>query len=447
VSTPTLLSAAALAQVAPARPAAARSVGPALARGGLFLTSVALVPAAAEPLAALPWPVPAGALAAGWCGLSVLGPWGRTVAARSGPARATRLVLAGFLALAAAGAAVLTLAPARLVGDDRAPAYAVGLSTLALLAAVTAAVATGTEPALLRWAAPALLAAAAVVAGWLPAPGPALPPGTALLAGIGVVAARGFAPALRRGRAGRGAAGRGLPRQWAAGAPYRYRADGLRRWAAHLGLGLGQVAMVAMAWRVGQAVAAPAGPPPVLLPLVLALPVIEVWVGWHLVRVAAGLAGDDRERHQRQVRELGWTTLTALLPPLVAGAALAGTAVRLPFGLSRHPDATGLVLSMAAGVLLAGVVAVGRLLSGRDRPGLAAAVTAAPVVATPALAAAVPGLAAASLTGWGQLLPAAVVALGVAYAAGLVLAAYVLFDTRAGIAPLGPDPRAARSPR
>jgi hypothetical protein len=42
----------------------------------------------------------------------------------------------------------------------------------------------------------------------------------------------------------------------------------------------------------------------------------------------------------------------------------------------------------------------------------------------------VPELSAASLTGWGQLLPSVAAGLVVAYTAGLVHTAYVLFDSR-----------------
>jgi hypothetical protein len=192
-------------------------------------------------------------------------------------------------------------------------------------------------------------------------------------------------------------------------------------------------AAVLLAGRAGQPVAPPAGVPlAVVLPVLLALPVIEVWIGWHQARVAAGLARyDDRERHRRYAHRLGRATLAGLLPPLVAGAALAATAHRLPYGLSAHPDAPALVLSAATGVLLAGVIATGRLLAARDRPGLAAAVLGSPVLAALALAAAAPGgLVAGPPAGAGPLLPATVVALATGYAAGLVLVAGLLFESR-----------------
>jgi hypothetical protein len=182
--------------------------------------------------------------------------------------------------------------------------------------------------------------------------------------------------------------------------------------------GAGLAASVLLVARVGYELPPAYGVRPALVPLLFAIPVLELWIWWHLTRVAAGLVRyDDRDRYLRYVRSLGWATLAALLPPLVAGAALAGTAARLPYGLSAHPDAPALVLAMACGVLLVGVVAIGRLLSARHRPGLAAVVGWCPVLGALGLP-------------WGALLPATTVALVVAYAIGLVLAAGVLFDSR-----------------
>jgi hypothetical protein len=186
-----------------------------------------------------------------------------------------------------------------------------------------------------------------------------------------------------------------------------------------LTVGTGLAASVALVgMTAGHEVAPAYGVPPALVPLLFAIPLLEVWIWWHLSRVTAGLVRyDDRVGHLRYVRSLGWTTLAALLPPLAAGAALAGTATRLPYGLSAHPDAPALVVAMACGVLLVGVVAIGRLLSARRRPGLAAAVAWCPVVGALGLH-------------WGAPLPGIAIALAVACAAGLVLAAYVLFDSR-----------------
>jgi hypothetical protein len=412
MSTPTVLPASAVARlVPPAVPGeGARAVGwflrPALVRAAVYLVPVPLAVAAAEPLGRVPWPVPAGALAAGWCAVSVAAYLGQLVARSGGTVRAARLVLAGFAGLAAGWSAALALVPGSLAGADRALAYAVSLPVLAVLAALAVALATGAGAALLRWWVPALLVAGAALTGVLPVPVEPL-----LLAGIGLALARASTTALRRAGPVK------LPR--------------LRGGGARLVFALSQAAVVVVVWRVGHAAVPPGGVPAAMVPLLLAVPLVEVWVAWHLARVAAGLVRyDDRDRYLRYARRIGWSTLTALLPPLVAGAALAGTATRLPYGLSAHPDAPAVVLAMAGGVLLAGVVAVGWLLAARSRRWLAAAVTGAPALTTLALSVTVPIRTATSLDGWSQPLPAIVIALAVTYAVGLVLVAYVLFDAR-----------------
>jgi hypothetical protein len=436
MSTPTALPPAVLSGLAPvAAGGTGRHPRAGLARAALFLTAVPLAVAASGPLAGAPWPVPTGAAGLGWGALLGLSYLGRVAAGRDGVRSAARLVLAGFGALGLAWSGLLALAPASLAGPDRAAGYAASLPVLVLLASFTAGLATGAVPALLRWSVPGLLVAGAGIAGWLPAAGLPVPPGRLLLAAVGLLAVRAFWPALtwRAGRRPpRARPARDRPPRARPARRWRPRIDGseLRRGAGHLALGLSQAAAVLVVWRAGAPVA-PGGVAPALLPVLVALPAAEVWVGWHRARVAAGLARyDDRTAHQRYARRVAWATLAALLPPLVAGAALAGTAHRLPSWLSAHPDAPALVLSMASGVLLAGLLALGSLLATRDRPGPAAAVTGGAVAGGLVLAASVPGLAATSLSGWGPLLPATVVALATAYLAGLILASHVLFDSR-----------------
>lgn len=183
-------------------------------------------------------------------------------------------------------------------------------------------------------------------------------------------------------------------------------------------LGLSQGAAVLLAWRLGPD--APAVPPIAALPLA-ALPLAELLAGWHLARLAAGLRYDDRLRHQRYLRRVGWATVVVLLMPLLGGAALAGMAARLPVGLSGHPEARALLLALAAGALLAGVVAIGRLIAARGRAVLAALVTTGPPLAGVALE----GLWFAGWVPAGPIIP-----LAIGYAAGLVLAAYVLSEGR-----------------
>lgn len=396
MSTPTLLPPAALTRPPPSVATPGPPfVGPALVRAALYLIPVVLALAAAEPLSQVPWQVPVAAAVLVWCAGRPLTYLGHQAAARFGPPAAVRLVLAGFAGVALAWSSLLAALPTPLVGD-RLRALTVSLPAVALLAAVAAALVTGSEAALLRWSLPAL----AVAAAWL-ADAPAVSGATAgwaLLAGIGLMLARASAPAWR----GAGLARPGL-------------AD-LGPACGHLWLGLGQAAAVVGLWRVGDDLAPASAGPAAVSPLLVAVPLTELWIAWHVATAAAGRRGP--------------LTLAAPLAILGAGTALVAAAEHLPYGLSAHPVARGVVLVMAAGVLLAGLVAVGLLLSARHRPGLAAAVMLAPVAATPLLALGVPGLAAESLRGLGALAPVAVAVLTMTLAVALVLTAAVMVDPR-----------------
>lgn len=182
---------------------------------------------------------------------------------------------------------------------------------------------------------------------------------------------------------------------------------------------LGQAGAVILVWR-----AAPGTPPPAAVPLVLAVPLLELLVGWHAARSATALdAYDDLRAFRREVRDLATVTVGALVPPLVIGVALGAAAYQLPYRLSGHPQVRATVLGLAAGLLLGGVLAVTLLLSARGRPRAAAVVAAGPVALTAGLAAAVP------FFGWrGVLLPCAVATLAVTYLLGLVATAHAVFD-------------------
>ncbi|MGN9907248.1 hypothetical protein ACTMTJ_06780 [Phytohabitans sp. LJ34] len=148
--------------------------------------------------------------------------------------------------------------------------------------------------------------------------------------------------------------------------------------------------------------------------LALGVPLLVFVVCWHEARAAtAADAHDDLRAFHREVRDLGTVTVGALVPPLVAGVALGAAAYRLPYSLSGHPGARGLVLGCAAVLLLGGVLALTALLAARGRPAVAAVVAAGPLCA---------------LAAGGALLPATVAALAVTYVAGLVLAAHAVFD-------------------
>ncbi|MEH1130187.1 hypothetical protein [Micromonospora sp. CPCC 206061] len=179
-------------------------------------------------------------------------------------------------------------------------------------------------------------------------------------------------------------------------------------------VGLVEAAAIALVWWTA----------PTLQPLLVAVPLAEILVAWHRSRATAGLDGyEDLRAFRREVRGLAAVTVGALVPPLVAGAALGAAAYRLPYRLSAHPQARDLVLGMAAAMLLGGLLAVTGLLCARGRTLAAAVVAAAPLAGAAVVAwllhAAVPGFA---------VLPGVVVAIGVAYLLGLVVAAHSTFD-------------------
>ena len=441
MSTPTVLPASALARLTLAgTPPAGRYAAAALSRAALYLLPLLLAPAATAALARLPWQLPAAALVTGWCAMTVLAARGRVVAGRSGSARSARQVLAGFLVVAAGWSASLALinaAPAwlpaglRELAADPVTGYAVTGSVLALAAAVATGAATGMEPMVLRWSLPLAVVAVAIASGRLSELGQLhpslgqLPAALLLPAGIAV-------PLLRLGllawdprRRHRNA----QPADDPAWAERFDRAD-LRTSACYLAFGAAQAGLVVTAWQLTRPAVADGGLPPSVVPLLLTLPVVQLWLGWHVHRVTVGPGRADRAAHQRYVHRVAWGTLGALLPALVAGVALLAAAPRLPYGLSHHPDPPGLVHALATGVLLAGLMALGSLLAARARPGLAALVVGAPLLATPALT-------AGPLVS-GALLAALPAALAAAYALGLVVAANLLFDPAP--APAAPAP-------
>jgi hypothetical protein len=308
------------------------AVRPALRRSVLLLTPVVCALAAADELARVAWPVPALAAVLGWVGAR-----GR--------------------AYAAAGALVVATACAVAPAGDRVLALAVGLTGYALVAGAR----TG-----LRWAAPAWLAAGALLAGlW------------DRVEVLPVAAALMLAGALR----------------------IRVHAP-----VTGVAAALGQGAAAVLVWRAAPDAAV----------LALGVPLLVLVVCWHEARAAtAADAHDDLRAFHREVRDLGTVTVGALVPPLVAGVGLGAAAYRLPYQLSGHPGARGLVLGCAAVLLLGGVLALTALLAARGRRVIAAAVAAAPL---------------AALAAGGALLPATVAALALTYLAGLVLAAHAVFD-------------------
>ncbi|QSB13556.1 hypothetical protein JQS43_18460 [Natronosporangium hydrolyticum] len=422
MSSPTALPAAAITQLGWVSTApTSRSWTPALSRAALLAAAAAAAITAAEPLTQLPWPIPVTAAALGWAAVSGLTPPGRAVAASAGAAAATRLILATTLLLFAGWAGSVALAPG-VSAADRPLGWLVGAAIFGYVAVLTTGAATGAELTLLRWSSPLLLlttgalAGPAVVALLTPPATLTLPdPPTSVAALLLVTLALPLARTA--GIACWGLAGprRGLPLlPTLAGGRRDLRRLGLptlRRAAAGAALGLGQAAAVVLLWRTGSP--GNGGLPPSLLPLLIALPAGQVWLGWHLRRPT-------------------WRSLLGLLIPLLAAAGFASLAHQLPHPLAAHPDPPVVLLSIAGGLLLAGVVVLGWLLAERGYPGSAAAVTAAPVLAAAVLTGASPPLTTGSplTNGWLSTveppLATTLLALGTAYAGGLALAARTL---------------------
>jgi hypothetical protein len=339
---------------APARHA---YLGTAALRCALYLGPLSVVITAAQPLRTVAWPVPALVLLLGWSAAQALTSLGASVARRGGRPAATRLVGGGFAALAGAWCAYVWVAPPWLLGPDRWLALTVGVGGFAVLATVTAALVTRSEAAVIRWSLPCWLLAALSVAamlgdGWATR----IPVLTLLPAAITVAVIRAY----------RSVIGRALPKR-----PPMSRAE-LWRGAGYFVIGAAQAACVVMLWPIG---------PVAVLPLLVAVPVLETLVCWHTRQVTRGLNGAESEQElRRHVRGVTIVTVAGLFPPLAAAGALVAASYRLPTGSARE-----LVLALAAGTLLGGVFAGTFLLAARGRTGPAATLATVPPLAMGAL--------------------------------------------------------------
>jgi hypothetical protein len=373
-----------------------------LLRCALYVGPLAVAVAAAGLLHRVAWPVPAVTLLLGWSAAQALTGLGARLARRTGMAAATRTVAGGFAATAGLWCALVWVAPATLVGPERLLAALVGLGGLTCLATVAGALVTRAELAVIRWSLPIWLIAAVSAAG-------AWPPGTPehLLLGAAIVTAAGraYRPALTRSAPPRPAP----------------TVTEIRQASWYAAIGAAQTGCVVLLWLSG-----PAGvTPPALLPLLVAVPMLEALVGWHTDQLDVGL--DRVESHAgyaAHVRGVTVVTVAGLLPPLGVGLALAVAAYRLPYGLSAHDGARDLVLSLAGGTLLGGVFAATLLLAGGGRTAQAAVLAALPAVLT-AVVAALPW----HRPGTG-LLPTVVAVLAVTLLVGLPAVARTSLDHR-----------------
>ncbi|SNT65264.1 hypothetical protein SAMN05421812_12132 [Asanoa hainanensis] len=388
----------------PRRPAMAPFARAALARAALFLTPALAANAGGATLDRVGWPLLAITLVLGWSGGQALACAGYARAGHGAIGSALRRLGLGLLVGTAGCGALVALGPSWLVGA-RAVAYAVCGVGLVAFATVAAALVGDRVGAVLRWSVPVSLVSLALLAGLLPERYTWV-----LGAAVGLAAARAFAPALRRDPPG-------------ARMPVRTPYGAV---AAYLLIGAGQAGAFLLVSRLEAGAGAAA------VPLLLAVPLIELFVGWHAAGAAAGLdLYDDLATYRRHLRALGVVTLAALVPPLAIGAALVFAAFRLPYELSRHPDARTLVLSAAAGLLLAGVWAATLLLATRGRLVLAALLALAPVafavVPVAGWLVAVPTGSAESLIQ--VLLPATVAGLAATSVLGLAATAHTVFHS------------------
>jgi hypothetical protein len=383
---------------APARHA---YLGAALLRCALYLGPLSVAIAGIRSLRIVAWPVPALVLLLGWSAAQALTSLGASVLRRGGRPAAARLIGGGFAAVAGIWGAYVWVAPSAWLGPDRWLALTVGLGGIAVLATVTAALVTRTEAAVIRWSLPCWLLAAISIAetlgdGWAGH----IPVGTLLPAAVTVAVIRAYRPVI----------GRRLPNR----PPLDHR--DLRRSFGYLIIGAAQAACVALLWRSGP----PGATSPAALPLLLAVPVLEALVCWHIRQVDRGLNAAETQRDlRRHVRGVTMVTVAGLLPPLAAGAALAAGAYRLPVGVSGT-DRAG-VLALAAGTLLGGLFAGTFLLAARRRTGIAATLAAA----APLAIAALPLLPGPAL----DRLPAIVAVFAAAHLFGLVAVALTAADS------------------
>jgi hypothetical protein len=305
-----------------------------LVRAALYLTPAVLAAGVSTELSRLPVLAGPGALVAGWAGAQGLSYLGYVRLNTAGPAGAARLLMAGFGALAAVWGMVLWW-----IGVPWPTGYVVAGAQLALFAAVTAALVTGKELRALGGAALCWTAAAFGAGGWL-------------LAALGVLLVVAYLPAWSR-RSGIGRVG--IRPVFAAG--------------GHAVIGAGQAVLcyvIVLAGSAGQV-------PLAAVPVIVAVPLIELTLLWHQHRITIALSVlDDPVVFRHRAARVSAGSLAVLAVPAVAGPALAGVA----------PP------RLVAAVLLAGVFALTLVLVAHRRPGPAMALVGVPtaLVTLPAAA-------------------------------------------------------------
>jgi hypothetical protein len=160
--------------------------------------------------------------------------------------------------------------------------------------------------------------------------------------------------------------------------------------------------------------------PNVALPALVGVPLAELMVAWHQGHVRWGLSAyDTLAAWHRHLSAVGWAALTALVPPLLVGVALAGACRGMPADLPQAPAG---LLHAAVGVLVAGGYGVLLLLAASRRVVVALALS--------ALVAAGIALVAHYFPGTAQKPQLVVEVIAGGYLLGLVAVAHSVFDSR-----------------
>jgi hypothetical protein len=222
-------------------------------------------------------------------------------------------------------------------------------------------------------------------------------------------------PRTRTGPPGMGRPGRqGRAEPWPA--PGVWRAA-----SGHAVIGFGQIATFVLACCL-----APGGDtiPPAAIPVLLALPLLEVFAGWRAARTAGALdAYDDVRTYRRHMGGVTLISIIGLAPPLLVGVAAALTVQLAPHPLSGHATAQVLALGLITGLLMAGLYGVILLLAAQGRLRTAALISLAPALLTAGALSCGGALTDQPATDRDIALPALAGALAVSYAAGLLTAA------------------------
>lgn len=322
---------------------AVRVLAETLMRTSLYFTPLVIGVGAAHQVQGVGGLPTLGTLVVGWgCG-QAFAYLGYGALGVRGPAAATRLLAGGFAVVAAVWSAVLALD-----GTPWPRGYAVAGAQLALFAVTAAALVTGRERTVLASAVPCWVAAGAV---WLGGGHLAL---AALGAALLVLVLVAYRPAVRRGDRRSGGRWRSRRQEYSAAIRFGF-------------VGSGQAVLLVIVALSGPN---PTAVPPEAVPLLCAVPLIELALIWHQWRVnSARAALDDRVLFGRRLARVSRDTALVLSIPILAGAVL--VALTWTDGAVAGVTVPGGGRTAAA-VLLCGLYALCLILAAHRRTGTAA---------------------------------------------------------------------------